>query len=69
MTIIFDTVGIIEQVKNNPLSELEKEICSSHLISVWDALCTQIIKKLCQGLGVKIPGKHSKILNSAYAFM
>lgn len=56
MPIIFDEAGMVEQVKKNPASLIDKEICASHLVKVWEAVCAFIVQTLCGGRGVKIPG-------------
>jgi len=55
MPIIFSPEGMVEQVCKNPATALNKEICASHIIKVWETVSGYIIQQLCKGRGVKIP--------------
>ncbi len=57
MPIIFSPEGMVEQVMKNPATALNKEICASHIIKVWETVSGYIIQQLCCGRGVKIPRK------------
>jgi len=54
--ICFDTIGMVEQAKKNPHSLIDKEVCGSHVISVWDAISKYIMEQICAGRPVKIQG-------------
>jgi len=47
---------MVEQVKLNPETTIGKEMCASHVVKVWDAICAFIVQTLCGGKGVKIHG-------------
>jgi len=55
MPIVFSPEGMIEEVKKNPCSTLDKEICAAHIVKVWEAVSEYVIEQLCKGRGVKIP--------------
>jgi hypothetical protein len=73
MPIIFSPQGMVEQVKKNPATVLDKEICASHIVNVWEAVSGFIIQNLCQGRGVKIPRKqklfHNKRFLTRFSFI
>jgi single-stranded DNA-binding protein len=47
---------MVEEAKKNPYTEVGKEVCPSHICTVWDKVSEFIQIQLSSGRGVRIPG-------------